>query len=109
MATLKGPGAPVGNKNALKHGLYSSKILSSSAPALDDISLSSEIYLLRSLLDNYISRLSSDFDIDVLDTISAICLRISSIFKTHSLTSGTNPDLAAIIQSSISELSNNYD
>lgn len=104
MATVKrSPGAPIGNKNALKHGLYSSILSSPTAPSLDDFSLISEISLLRVLLDSFIAN-TYPIDISTLDTISAICLRISSIYKVHSLVVGPSFDISDIISQSISEV-----
>jgi hypothetical protein len=106
----KKQGAPLGNKNALKHGLYSSRVSHPAAPSLEDVSLMDEISLLRTLLDNYISTLPENFDISTLDTISAICLRISSIYKAHSVIIGyDHQDLTQIIAESIAEGTTDYE
>lgn len=99
------PGAPIGNRNALKHGLYSKKLPlpSDRNTSLSEISLLPEISLIRHLLDQGIEKLDSNSDVylDQIYLLSSICSKLGSLLKTHCVITGADTDVSDRISEAI--------
>jgi hypothetical protein len=107
LISMASRGAPKGNTNALKHGLYSSRVDPAILPpSALEIDLTPEISLLRSVINDFIEDPAlTTLDLGTIDTLSSIILRLASICKAHSMITGlSSSDLSSIISSSIAEL-----
>jgi hypothetical protein len=85
-------GAPTGNKNAVKHGFYSTKFKKSERTALDESEfsgLSQEIALLRLYIRRVVARSVhiDDFyeDLEVLRVLSVAFSSLSRLVRAHAL------------------------
>ena len=94
------PGAPVGNKNALRHGLYAKHYVPRSRQALDSMPpLESlpEIYMLRAQLDDILTLIANcddeDRRIKLYNALFTGAHRLSAAMRTHSILVGKDQEL----------------
>jgi hypothetical protein len=94
------PGAPPGNKNNLKHGLYAKHYVPQSRLALDSMPpLESlpEIYMLRAQLDDILTLIANcddeDRRIKLYNALFTGAHRLSSAMRTHSILVGKDQEL----------------
>ena len=94
------PGAPPGNKNALKHGLYAKHYIPQSRDALDSMPpLESlpEIYMLRAQLDGILTLIADcedeDRRIKLYNALFTGAHRLSLAMRTHTLLVGKDNEL----------------
>ena len=92
-------GAPLGNKNALKHGFYSKQMRATEAEdleALMDASLSNEINMLRVLLRRTLEIAEGQLDVDttlsILNAAGANMTRLANLMKTQKFLAGESTD-----------------
>ena len=98
--TGRKPGAPVGNKNALQHGIYGKHYPPKSRIDLEGMSPLEplpEIYMLRSQLDDLISLIENCQDeerrIKLYNALFIGTQRLTTLMRTHTLISGKNQEL----------------
>ena len=96
----KGPGAPRGNKNALRHGLYAKHYVPKSRhdlegmPPLESLP---EIYMLRAQLDDLLTLISNcedeDRRIKLYNALFTGAHRLTAAMRTHTLLVGKDQEL----------------
>jgi hypothetical protein len=94
------PGAPRGNKNALKHGLYAKHYVRQSRhdlegmPPLESLP---EIYMLRAQLDDILTLISNcddeDRRIKLYNALFTGAHRLTAAMRTHTLLVGKDQEL----------------
>ena len=99
-ARKSGPGAPRGNKNALKHGLYAKHYIPQSRhdlegmPPLESLP---EIYMLRAQLDDLLTLISNcedeDRRIKLYNALFTGAHRLTAAMRTHTLLVGKDQEL----------------
>jgi hypothetical protein len=106
------PGAPKGNKNALKHGFYSRQFTKDEGERLeqqDSTDVLAEINLLRVYVDRLakyttIDEKPNDDDLKALNTLSIITQSISTLVRTHYLVRGKSGAITDSIMQALEEL-----
>ena len=95
-----GPGAPAGNKNALKHGLYARHFAPETRRGLENMPpLESlpEIYMLRDQLDHLLSLIAEcddeDRRIKLYNALFTGAHRLTAAMRTHTLLVGKDQEL----------------
>jgi hypothetical protein len=123
----KRAGAPLGNKNSLKHGFYSRHFKADELKRVeaqsDKYSLDAEIDLLRVCIDRLTenleftketytitdrggnqSEIPDDYNLKALNTLAGINQALATLIRTHYLTKGKGGSLELGIMQALEEL-----
>ena len=116
------PGAPKGNKNALRHGFYARSFSAEQNSRLDgqaSTDVQAEINLLRICIDKLNNQIDfqeikhidmqgnlsrNDHYLNQLNTLAAMTQSLATLVRTHYLTHGKSGDIQSSILAALEEL-----